>query len=725
MAETRNKDYAERETDKTIEELEDRIYRIYKQAYEEARDKFIKKGQDFNEKDKIKRKEFESGKITEEEYINWRKGQSFITERLNQIANELGEDLVHADQIALSVANGYMPDVYAMNFNYQTYDVEQSTQIDTSFTLYSRESVERLEKGGRKILPKRKVDVPKDKKWNVQHLRNEIMQGILQGKSIPDIAKGLRNVTDMDRRASIRNARTMMTGAQNGGRLDAMKRASDLGIRVQKEWMATLDSRTRDSHQRMDGERVGTTRYFSNGLQFPGDPNGRPEEVYNCRCTMVAFYPEYANIISDRITYKEWAEWHNAGTHEEKNANVFEKKEYDFEGKNALYISLKDELKKAQIEFTNAEYNSKYYKTREDEIERLKRNYAEVSNFTEKDISEINKKINKLEEEMIDAEKAYDKWYDRPDRSNIAEYEAWRKWKNEYQEKFGEDAPSYFIRLQSEKNKYISQIAKYDSFKEDLEYAKQLKTKDVILKEFEKAKKEYDRIKKDFENHFNHMDSVLLDAYNKNIVYKKTNVLKNKLSDTEIIQKLAGGDMTKGSCQSLALCYTGNKAGIDVIDFRGGDSQDFFADYRICEMLLDVGMKGEKEKGRNEQKSAVKLLKNMEYNKEYILSGGEHAAVVRRIKGEYGDEEYQYLELQSPYMNGWTTLGYNEESIKANLKWRFAMTQSRTYGGMQHETTVYLLDVDSAKDVENFDTLLGFINTNVDEQKKGKKGIIR
>ena len=313
MAETRNKDYAERETDKAIEELEDRIYRIYKQAYEEARDKFIKKGQDFNEKDKIKRKEFESGKITEEEYINWRKGQSFITERLNQIANELGEDLVHADQIALSVANGYMPDVYAMNFNYQTYDVEQSTQIDTSFTLYSRESVERLEKGGRKILPKRKMDVPKDKKWNVQHLRNEIMQGILQGKSIPDIAKGLRNVTDMDRRASIRNARTMMTGAQNGGRLDAMKRASDLGIRVQKEWMATLDSRTRDSHQKLDGERKNLDELFSNGCAKPGDPNGRPEEVYNCRCTMVAFYPEYANIISDRITYKEWAEGKEQG----------------------------------------------------------------------------------------------------------------------------------------------------------------------------------------------------------------------------------------------------------------------------------------------------------------------------------------------------------------------------------------------------------------------------
>lgn len=305
---TRSKDFAEKETDKRLDELEEKIVKIYSQAYDELNRKFDKHVQKFAKKDEIMRQRWQNGEIEEEDYLNWRKGQLFAENRLEQMANELGEDLVNADKLAMSVANGYMPEVYALNYNWETYDIEQNTQIDTSFTLYSREAVERLEKGGRKILPKRKVDVPKDKKWNVQHLRNEITQGILQGKSIPDIAKGLRKVTDMDRRASIRNARTMMTGAQNGGRLDAMNRASDKGIKIQKEWMATLDNRTRDSHQELDGQRVGVTRYFSNGCQFPGDPNGRPEEVYNCRCTMVSFYPEYADIIGKRITYKEWAQ---------------------------------------------------------------------------------------------------------------------------------------------------------------------------------------------------------------------------------------------------------------------------------------------------------------------------------------------------------------------------------------------------------------------------------
>ena len=48
-------------------------------------------------------------------------------------------------------------------------------------------------------------------------------------------------------------------------------------------------------------------------------------------------------------------------------------------------------------------------------------------------------------------------------------------------------------------------------------------------------------------------------------------------SESEIINRLSGGDMTKGSCTSLALAYAGNKGGVDVLDFRGGKSCDFFS----------------------------------------------------------------------------------------------------------------------------------------------------
>ena len=56
---------------------------------------------------------------------------------------------------------------------------------------------------------------------------------------------------------------------------------------IVKQWDATLDKRTRDSHAQVDGEIRELDEKFSNGLMYPGDPNGRPEEVINCRCALL------------------------------------------------------------------------------------------------------------------------------------------------------------------------------------------------------------------------------------------------------------------------------------------------------------------------------------------------------------------------------------------------------------------------------------------------------
>ena len=129
----------------------------------------------------------------------------------------------------------------------------------------------------------------------------------------------------MNRDSAIRTARTALTGAENAGRLDGLLKARERGIDVQKEWVATMDGRTRHSHRVVDGEIVDQDKKFSNGLRYPGDPAGPGREVYNCRCTMIGALkgvreaeptmrrvrnPETGEyeLIPD-MSYTEWEKW--------------------------------------------------------------------------------------------------------------------------------------------------------------------------------------------------------------------------------------------------------------------------------------------------------------------------------------------------------------------------------------------------------------------------------
>jgi uncharacterized protein with gpF-like domain len=69
-----------------------------------------------------------------------------------------------------------------------------------------------------------------------------------------------------------------------------MEALKQLGVE-EKEWISSRDSRVRETHESLDGDVVPRDQKFvsSSGaaLAFPGDPDAPPEEVINCRCTIV------------------------------------------------------------------------------------------------------------------------------------------------------------------------------------------------------------------------------------------------------------------------------------------------------------------------------------------------------------------------------------------------------------------------------------------------------
>lgn len=305
-------DEGSNETDELIKKMERRLNRQYSAADKEMSKKLSKFMKEYeNEKEK-KLKDLSLGKITQGQYNAWLKAQAQRGKWLKEMVNTLSDDYVTTNAKAMSIVRGFMPDAYAINRNYAAFQVEKGSWLDTSFTLYDAHTVEAIVRDRPNLLPEPKPDIPKELRWHKQKITNAITQGILQGESIPKIAKRLRAVTDMDRRAAIRNARTATTGAQNAGRVDSYRDAEKLGIKLRQEWLATLDGRTRDSHRLLDGERVDVGKKFSNGCRYPGDPHGPAHEIYNCRCTLVAAVEGIDQSSAPRnsrlgdMSYEQW-----------------------------------------------------------------------------------------------------------------------------------------------------------------------------------------------------------------------------------------------------------------------------------------------------------------------------------------------------------------------------------------------------------------------------------
>lgn len=118
-------------------------------------------------------------------------------------------------------------------------------------------------------------------------IQSELTRGIAMGLGWDETARNLSNTTKAPLAHAKTIARTEGHRIQEKAAYDAFQKAKNRGADVLKQWDSTLDGKTRDSHRRVDGELREDGKKFSNGLMYPGDPDGEAEEVVNCRCTML------------------------------------------------------------------------------------------------------------------------------------------------------------------------------------------------------------------------------------------------------------------------------------------------------------------------------------------------------------------------------------------------------------------------------------------------------
>lgn len=310
-------------TDKELAKLERRIAKLYREAGKELQatiDAYFEQFKKRDEEMKALIGTVQNGKEwTEADYKQWRLNQIGRGERYQAMRDKVAHRMTDANAVAVSYTNDATPGIYSLNRNYAAYTIE-NVAGNVGFDLWDEQTVKRLMVEQPDLMPyyppKRALKRGIDLEYGKKQITKSVTSSILQGKSIKHMADDLqKRITTMSRDSAIRTARTAVTGAQNAGRMDSYVAAEKMGIKVKKEWLATLDSRTRHSHAMLDGEKVDQDKKFSNGCRFPGDPQGPPWEIYNCRCTLVAAVDGVDTsdglrrtrdgLISD-MTYAQW-----------------------------------------------------------------------------------------------------------------------------------------------------------------------------------------------------------------------------------------------------------------------------------------------------------------------------------------------------------------------------------------------------------------------------------
>lgn len=268
------------------------------------------------------RVQLDAGEITEEYFKQWQMVQIARSERFQILKDTIANKMADCNAVASEMVNNELPARYANKYNrslFEAYGTMAYTRkkdvSNLNFTLTNEEAVKALMMGENRVNFKvYRPNRERNYKWNEKLISRALTNGIMQGEGSKVISKRFYDIMENNKAAAIRNARTAITSAENAGHHEGIKQASDLGIKIEHGWLCTHDDRTRESHAMMDGVYVPIDEPFDvdgSEMMYPCDPNGAPEQVYNCRCTEVSRVegvdPHSCTWNNDKF-YDEWLE---------------------------------------------------------------------------------------------------------------------------------------------------------------------------------------------------------------------------------------------------------------------------------------------------------------------------------------------------------------------------------------------------------------------------------
>ena len=201
------------------------------------------------------------------------------------LKKQVGDIFDKMQENQFTTVSDYLTECYENGFIGTLYDL-QGQDIPLCFPL-DQEQIVRAVQLDSKISKGLYSRLGEDVSLLKRKIASEISRGIATGMSYQQMARQLASVSNTGYNNAVRIARTEGHRIQCQAGMDACYKAKEKGANVVKQWDATLDDRTRESHVAVDGEIREIDEPFSNGLMFPGDPSGGAAEVINCRCALL------------------------------------------------------------------------------------------------------------------------------------------------------------------------------------------------------------------------------------------------------------------------------------------------------------------------------------------------------------------------------------------------------------------------------------------------------
>ncbi|MBF0773278.1 phage head morphogenesis protein [Mammaliicoccus sciuri] len=262
-----------------------------------------------------------------EPHITWTNFNKYnrLNKELRRISEMMNDDYkIVAKTIKQSQQNAYIEKYMMSLFLY-----ELASQSDMQVKVPSAEVIQKAIEQPIEFI-KLVPTLQKQRNQVLEKIRMHITQGIMSGEGYSKIAKALRDDIGISMAQSKRVARTEAGRAMSiAGQESAMK-AKENGIEMTKMWNATRDTRTRDTHRHLDGQKKKLTETFKSsgcvGLSpktFIGVSSAK--ENINCRCKLMYLIddevPEVMRVrnddgstsIVDFQTYEDWVKTKEKG----------------------------------------------------------------------------------------------------------------------------------------------------------------------------------------------------------------------------------------------------------------------------------------------------------------------------------------------------------------------------------------------------------------------------